>query len=427
MSRRHGVLVRFLLLSLALSAVRTSGQTTEAAADEDAACVGTEGNSDLYGLGIRVGAYLQALALMLATAFKQPSYGGIMFATIFFQLSVLVGVVYITAADGMLEATEVAITNNFLLYWSVITFPALICGDAPLKLLIDDALPTPISFGLPKLLIDSDPLKPKLLIDGSLLKLLIGYDPPNRRWSQAWAAPLLKWVVDLSISVYTAWQLFAGIDVLPCTDVKTPAHASLLRVFSGVLLVLQFSGHLFLFLFMAVATFPSLRVIIAKRIESTPLSHTAASPSHVPIADDSKATATHAATEPVAREEHEAAQELQPRHRSWRTPKNFRTTMAATAIICICIWFISIELAIKRYDLSGMHTINTVGQLIPFLTGVGSFLSFLLDWETPGGRSSERTVLLFHRVYVFARARRPHDELSRACSPVPVYLPTRET
>jgi len=321
MNRRHGVLVRFLLLSLALSVVHTSGQTTEAAAEEDAECVGIEGNSDMYGLGIRVGVYLQSLTLALATILEQPSYRGIVFATVSFQVSMLVGVVYITMTDDALEAAEAAIIAVFTMCSSANTSPKLLDGDRP----------------------------PALHRSRDLLRLLGDSGPP--RWSQAWVVPFVKSFVDLGTYGYSVWFWFAGLDVLahtPCTGYTFFfARVSLygwLRVLMKIAVVLLMTLKLCLLLGMFdVVKLPDSWHATTAKDDATGLD--------LPVP--------------------------QLRRSLWLAGR------VVSAILGVGFWVLVVELMIHWNHISGIYTINTVGQLIPFLTGVGSFLSFLLDWEPP--------------------------------------------
>jgi len=333
MNPRHGGLVRLLLLSLALSAVRTSGQTTEAAPEEDAACVGIEGNNDMYGLGIRVGVYLQSFALALATVLQQKSYSGIAFAAVLFQLSMLVGVVYVTATDDALEAAEAAIITIFTLCSSADTSPQLLVGDRP-----------------PEQHHRCDLLK---------LKLLGGHGPP--KWEQEWVVPFVKSLVDLGTFVYSVWFWFAGLDVLthtPCTGYAFFfARVSLygwLRVLMKIVVVLLMVVRLYLLLSM---------------LDVVKLSDWWCG-----------TTAEDDATDAAAAEEGKAAPDQ--RVSQFEYPR-WLAGRVVSAILPVGFWVMVVELMIHWNHISGIYTINTVGQLIPFLTGVGSFLSFLLDWHAP--------------------------------------------
>jgi hypothetical protein len=371
MSQRHGGLVWFLLLSLALAAVRTSGQTTEAAAEEDVPCVDAKGNNDMYGLGIRIGVYLQALALALATLFEQPSYRGIVFATIWFQLSMLVGVVYLTVTDDALEVVDVMVINIFMMFWSVSTFPTLFGGDGPPKLLSGG--------GLQMLLGDGDDLRMlggdddlrvlggvlRMLFGRGLRMLLDGGGPP--RWSRVWVVPFVKSLIDLGYFAHSVWFWFVGIDVLvhtPCTAKYGYGMYGSWRTVGKISAVSMVVVYLYFPLRMlGVVKFPgSWRTTTAKV----------------------------AATEP-AEEGGTASVRQAPRPRQWPGGLMcFYVTMVAIALFFAGIWVMLVERTIQVNHITGIHTINTVGQLIPFLTGVGSFLSIFLDWKPPQVKCTER-------------------------------------
>ena len=53
---------------------------------------------------------------MLAAIFQQPSYWSIYYASLLFQLSMLVGVIYLTVTKSAFEAAEVVIVTCLLLF-----------------------------------------------------------------------------------------------------------------------------------------------------------------------------------------------------------------------------------------------------------------------------------------------------------------------
>jgi hypothetical protein len=329
MSRRHAGLVRFLLLSLALSAVRTSGQTTQAAAEEDAACVGIKGNNDMYGLGIRIGAYLQSFALGLATILEQRSYRGIVFATMSFQLSMLVGVVYITVTDGALEAAEAAIITILTMLSAAGTSQKLFGGDRP----------------------------PALRGRRGLVVLLGGHSSPQ--WSQAWVVPFVKSLIDLGTGAYSVWFWFAGLDVLkhtPCTGYAFFFARVSLYGWLRVLMQIVIVGLVALNLYVLLGMLGVVKLLGSSRA----------------------ATAEDAATEPAAEEERKAAPDPWVSQLRNVLP---RAGKVVSAVLSVGLWVMVVELMIHWNHISGVYTISTVGQLIPFLTSVGSFLSFLVNLE----------------------------------------------
>lgn len=70
-----------------------------------------EGVSDMYGIGIRLGPHLQPAALILVAALKQNETAtSVSFSNLFFQLSVLVGLSYLTVTDSEFRVVDAAIS-----------------------------------------------------------------------------------------------------------------------------------------------------------------------------------------------------------------------------------------------------------------------------------------------------------------------------
>jgi len=114
----------------------------------------------MYGSGIRIGAYLRSFAL-LAMALGQRSYCWMVFTAMSFQLSMLVGVVYVTVTDGALEAAEAVVITTSTLCSSVAASSQLLRDDRPPRVLGGDSALT--------------------MFDGDLF---ISEGPPQ--WSTAW-------------------------------------------------------------------------------------------------------------------------------------------------------------------------------------------------------------------------------------------------
>ncbi|KAF8246072.1 hypothetical protein K440DRAFT_662314 [Wilcoxina mikolae CBS 423.85] len=77
---------------------------------------GFNGTSDMYGLGIRLGVYLQTFALLLARAFDiTESMEAISFSGCFFKLSMLTGLSVITIASPKFNVVEAGIVVAFTL------------------------------------------------------------------------------------------------------------------------------------------------------------------------------------------------------------------------------------------------------------------------------------------------------------------------
>lgn len=66
---------------------------------QEIALVGLLGNSDMYGLGIRIGVYCQALAGIVASGFYQDSADGIKWANSYFRWALFIALCYITSTS----------------------------------------------------------------------------------------------------------------------------------------------------------------------------------------------------------------------------------------------------------------------------------------------------------------------------------------
>lgn len=117
-------LTRRVILSAAAVAIVMAGQVLSSsipkrqldpsdpvgpAEDPDETC-GFEGNSDMYGVGIRIGIYLQSGSVALATLFSQTALQEeLAFANGLFQLAFTVGLIYMTVTSPEFQAVEAAI------------------------------------------------------------------------------------------------------------------------------------------------------------------------------------------------------------------------------------------------------------------------------------------------------------------------------
>ncbi|KAA8900928.1 hypothetical protein FN846DRAFT_957706 [Sphaerosporella brunnea] len=162
MHRSLATLVLVFLIAFAIAATSSSAHTP-ATVRRDVVCNGIVGNSDMYGLGIRIGVYLQAFALLIAHYFEQPSFNNIRFSSFAFQLSMFVGVVYVTVSDPELEAAEAAIVVMFMLCSTTVIYKRR---------------------------------------------------PQRLSWDKEWIVLFLEIFISIGISGYSVWFWFAGLDAL---------------------------------------------------------------------------------------------------------------------------------------------------------------------------------------------------------------------
>ena len=102
-----------------------------------------DGTSDMYGLGIRLGIYLQTFAVLVAAAGKQTtSMEGISFAGCFFKLSMLSGLSILTLGTAEFNVVEAGIIIAFTICThEAIHFQSKPKGGSAWELIRTGALP----------------------------------------------------------------------------------------------------------------------------------------------------------------------------------------------------------------------------------------------------------------------------------------------
>ncbi len=85
-------------------------RTVDAGPDStgDSNC-GFTGNADMYGLGIRIGVYCQALAGAVASGFYQDSADGMQWANGYFRWALFIALCYLTSTNKEFQVVEAAI------------------------------------------------------------------------------------------------------------------------------------------------------------------------------------------------------------------------------------------------------------------------------------------------------------------------------
>ena len=295
-----------LLLSLLALLAHTHAQSTA----EMAQCRGIGGNPDMYGIGIRVGFYLQLLACMLAAIFQQSSYWSIYYASLFFQLSMLVGVIYLTDTNSAkFEAGEVVVITCLLLFNTSFTA---------------------------RLFAKTKYIRRRIVLTS-------------------------KTIVDLASTCYSLWFWYVGLERFPRAECAVYGSRWL-------------RGYMkFFSLLIAVYQLLQLYELLQLRFDSSEASECCrCSPSCI--------------CHPDRLERCEKFKKF--------VIDRFRITMVflAVGVTVFCIYIVERLINSNRIGGVSASRINNVGQLIPFLVGIGSFLSFFMEWKTPASPKSLRDV-----------------------------------
>ncbi|KIM30565.1 hypothetical protein M408DRAFT_323343 [Serendipita vermifera MAFF 305830] len=186
-------ITRRIILSSAAAAIIMAGKVLSSSItnwqsdpsgpeDPDEMC-GFEGNSDMYGLGIRVGIYLQSGSFIIAELINRRSVlDQLAFGNSVFQLALTIGLIYMTVTSPAFEAIEAAIivlVNMCLFSGPHVTIPEL-----------EPSLHRPYTL--------------------SNVQEFVRY----------WGFWVYKFTVGYVLMGYSAWFWFAGLDKLarsPCT------------------------------------------------------------------------------------------------------------------------------------------------------------------------------------------------------------------
>ncbi|KAF8243156.1 hypothetical protein K440DRAFT_664290 [Wilcoxina mikolae CBS 423.85] len=266
---------------------------------------GFQGNSDMYGLGIRCGVYIQAFATTLSGAYRQESARGISFANGFFQFAMFVALVYMTVIDNNLEVVEAAIVILF-------TFCSVSISNPE-----DEAFQKPDNYDFPGI----------------------------RNWLSHSFVPFGKMVTDLALNLYWTWFWFVGIERLtlsPCTGYGFFfAKVSLFgwfRMLASIITIIVVVLDIFFLI----------RVLKYGK----------------PYPDW---------VERVLRRD--------PNRSAWlHHLGDFLGLLISLAIVGFYI--LSVELMILWNSITGVSTVlGSVGQMIPFLVGMGSLIAVILEWD----------------------------------------------
>ncbi|KAF8475106.1 hypothetical protein BDZ91DRAFT_789355 [Kalaharituber pfeilii] len=140
---------------------------------------GFDGNADMYGLGVRIGVYLQTFACIWAKYFRlDRALESLAFSSGLLRLALLISLSYVTIKEERLEAVDTAI----------MVFLALI-SNPPFDSLEGVSFPSKLRF-----------------------RTL------GRFFTQM--APLFRWLIGLGLISYSVWFWWTGLETLehsPCT------------------------------------------------------------------------------------------------------------------------------------------------------------------------------------------------------------------
>ncbi|KAI5813205.1 hypothetical protein BZA77DRAFT_346480 [Pyronema omphalodes] len=268
---------------------------------------GFDGNGDMYGLGIRLGVYIQAFATTLSGAYRQESSRGASFANGFFQFAMFVALVYMTVINRELEVVEAAIIILF-------TFCSVSIANPEDK----EALKKPEGYRLRDI----------------------------RKFLRHSFVPFGKMLTELALNLYWTWFWFIGIErqkLSPCTGYGFFfSKVSLFGWFRTLATVVTVSMVVW-------DVFVIVRVLDSK----PPL------PSLITEITEYDANATK---------------------KSIVCMRDFAGLVISLAIIGFYV--LSVESMILWNNIRNVNVIlGSVGQMIPFLVGMGSFIAVILEWN----------------------------------------------
>ncbi|KAF8241616.1 hypothetical protein K440DRAFT_608344 [Wilcoxina mikolae CBS 423.85] len=311
MYRRHRLL-DFLFVCCGLSTSHALLEHRQQTPGSRAELVcGFEGIADMYGLGIRLGVYFNAIAMLISFTFDQRSISSISFSNGLFQFSMLIGLSYITITEP----------DRFHLVEAAIVVMFTFCSTTPFR----------IDFELPR--------------DYTLEKI--------QQFSRMTLIPALRKSIELALLAYSVWFWFRGIDRLsstPCTSYgfffARVSFFGWFRTLGKIYSIIEFSSHVLMLYLLPVLIFFEDRVPGMEEI----------------------------------------LEELRMYFRPRKSQQPRPTTAHAVyrklnLILGVVFCILSVELMIRWNNITGVNSIASVGQMIPFLIGFGSLLTIPLDWE----------------------------------------------
>lgn len=285
---------------------------------------GYDGNPDLYGLGIRIGIYLQTTACTAAVLFGQDRLmTAISYGNGIFQFALVVSLLILTTTSPEFQAVEAAIVV-------LLAICSSIQGFQP--------------FPTPSLEDGTDHPRPSRLVR-------------TQRWIVASGLPFFRQSMELILYSYSIWFWFVGLDRLAHSDSCTSfgfffAPVDLygwFRTLGKIYIIAETANQIF----MSIAW---VKIMLRK-----------------PEAEDGRrapSVGPHSETLRLRLRRLEAWY-----RRNWQWLQGFgRVTFMVFLIL-------SVELMIRWNQISKVSTLANAGQIIAFLVGFGGLISLLLDWD----------------------------------------------
>lgn len=294
-----------------------SGNNTIAAAP-----CGIVGKEDLYGLGIRLGVYIQTLTLIISGILRQPGTAELANLGGLYQFALLFGVVYATVNMDDFHACEAVIMTVF----------SITCmGLNPSTFAVSMRIPN----------------------DESELNLL------QRTFSPLYGT-LLRYSVVVAIDAYQVWLWFVGLDRL--------AHTSCTRHTFFFARVDMYGGFrtfakVFSVFIMVIATtfWTSLIISVVSWRKAT---------------YGSVSGAKNRSSGAVTR----GGLILEPEERGLMSKLQNAVKIAPTLSMALLLILavLAVELTIRWSHVHDVYSLTSVGQIIPLIMSLGGFVSVIL-------------------------------------------------
>lgn len=296
-------------------------QSTSLTMDQQPPQCGFEGNPDLYGLGIRMGVYfLWASALIIWRWYPEgrTELGG---AYLLFLFALLIAMVVITARLEPIHSAEILL----LMY---------------------------IIFG------------------GVFTVMMIGlrkrYLQKAKKIKTSWVQTMALFFILAAASIYCSWFWLSGIHHHDFLDTTCVTYGFL---FTKVSLKNKHVTRFFAALSLYLAIIYVIASIYAVGALSAFLTN---APWLSRIIEKSKQQSLTTATQ---------ERSSSSTRRAWKIGSEFTTSVVtpATNIVSFIYSIIGIEMTLQWNHVTGVYTINSVGQLIPFVIGLLGFIKVIYE------------------------------------------------
>lgn len=306
--------------------------TAKRQSDPDVKC-GFEGNSDAYGLGIRLAMYIQWVTSPLLSCFFSEGSSSVIGISNCFQLSVFIALVYMTITQG----------------------PALQVSEAYLMIMIGVA---------------GAYSRPSVGVVGTIglvdVRLLHRFDRKN---AQAYTTALggaVSIVLGLALTSYCLWFVFTGMDAVqhpPCS--RFGYLFARVDLYHGMRIFLQVCS---------VVTIVTTVVVSIARVayEHWASDSGTSTPEEASSADsDSSGTSADGWARGLGKVE----------RKGW--------VAFVGDMLALSMFILGIELIIRWNHIQGVHQMGSTGQILPFVVSLGSLVGvacrFFLQIASVGG------------------------------------------